>query len=203
MCVCVTSPLTEPCVCVCVCFKGHMAIRVISTPQRRRLIWRRLPWEQQGAHGLARLPKCYTHSALCVPTNWGRCVYLLSGCVWECQTKKKRRRKKQSHRSHCCDPVPGVGTRSRAPLTGGSTISHSLADGPVYSATQRHRANERGGGGEEEWIKKGSHSKINRHHVVWLRRHKLASWQTVMLRRRTVYESHRPMPKRTQRDRVN
>lgn len=46
---------------------------------------------------------------------------------------------RQTHRSHCCDPVPGAGRRSRAPLTGGSTISHSSADGPVYSATQKYR----------------------------------------------------------------
>lgn len=44
--------------------------------------------------------------------------------------------KRASHRSHCCDPEPGAGTRSRGPLTGGSTTSHSSADGPVYSENQ-------------------------------------------------------------------
>lgn len=95
-----------------------------------------------------------THIRLfvCPQTEAGVCIYSL-GVFESVKQKRKRKKKKQSHRSHCCDPVPGVGTRSRAPLTGGSTISHSLADGPVYSATQRRRANEQereGGGGKSK-----------------------------------------------------
>lgn len=72
---------------------------------------------------------CYTTST---------CIYFLLVCTVKmhmcgCVSTNKR----QSHRSHCCDPAPGAGRQSRAPLTGGSTISHSSADGPVYSATQR------------------------------------------------------------------
>lgn len=121
-----------------------------------------------------------------------KCIYFLCVCVYTANTR-------QSHRSHCCDPVPGAGRQSRAPLTGGSTISHSSADGPVYSATQRDTARV---SRRQKEKKKRSHTTINRHHV-WLRRHRLASWQTVMLCRRTVYDSHRLMPKSTQRDQVN
>lgn len=60
-------------------------------------------------------------------------------CAWCGCVKEPAPR---SHRSHCCDPAPGAGTRSRAPPTGGSTISHSSADGPVYSETQRERERE-------------------------------------------------------------
>lgn len=45
------------------------------------------------------------------------------------------------------DPAPGAGRQSRAPLTGGSTISHSSADGPVYSATNTQTTAE----GEFHW----------------------------------------------------
>lgn len=79
---------------------------------------------------------CYRASEyiyICVPS-------VCTGCMHKCGCASLHTR--QSHRSHCCDPVPGAGRRSRAPLTGGSTISHSSTDGPVYSATQRHTANK-------------------------------------------------------------
>lgn len=58
---------------------------------------------------------------------------------------------RQSHRSHCCDPAPGAGRQSRAPLTGGSTISHSSADGPVYSGTEKGRASEQQAEGKKDF----------------------------------------------------
>lgn len=66
-------------------------------------------------------------------------MYLLSVCVSAyCEIAHVQ----QPHRSHCCDPAPGAGRQSRAPLTGGSTISHSSADGPVYSVTQEETQSE-------------------------------------------------------------
>lgn len=84
-------------------------------------------------------------------------VFTFCVCVCVCTANTR-----QSHRSHCCDPVPGAGRQSRAPLTGGSTISHSSADGPVYSATQRDTARV---SRRQKEKKKRSHTTINRHHV--------------------------------------
>lgn len=44
-----------------------------------------------------------------------------------------------TYRSHCCGPVLGAGRQSQVPRTGGSTISHSLTDGPVYSGKKQMR----------------------------------------------------------------
>jgi len=79
-----------------------------------------------------------------VRAYWGRwctqfkricfCVSVLYLCTYVWFLKLST----NSHRSHCCDPAPGAGRQSQAPLTGGSTISHSSADGPVYSETHRN-----------------------------------------------------------------
>lgn len=42
-----------------------------------------------------------------------------------------------TYRSHCCGPEPGADRRSQVPQTDGSTISHSLTDGPVYSEREK------------------------------------------------------------------
>lgn len=42
-----------------------------------------------------------------------------------------------SYHFHCCGPAPGAGRRSQVPQTDGSTISHSLTDGPVCSGRKR------------------------------------------------------------------
>lgn len=42
-----------------------------------------------------------------------------------------------TYHSHCCGPAPGAGRRSQVPQTDGSTISHSLTDGPVYSEREK------------------------------------------------------------------
>lgn len=131
-----------------------------------------LPREQHRASGLAQLPgtlspgfrlKCNSQPALislnslehrgrcvcvCVveERNWvlcyraSKCIYLCVLHMYTCGCVSMHTR--QPHRSHCCDPAPGAGRQSRAPLTGGSTISHSSADGPVYSVTQRDRASK-------------------------------------------------------------
>lgn len=79
---------------------------------------------------------CVCEGVLCY---WGRkCIDCVSVCVCTVEVHMHgcvSTNKRQPHRSRCCDPAPGAGRRSRAPLTGGSTTSHSSADGPVYSAT--------------------------------------------------------------------
>lgn len=162
------------------------------------------PGNQHRATVLARLPGTQRgeHSQVCVfveeeqhrKLNGFTLLHARSVHVHMCRCVETINRR--PHRSHCCDPAPGAGRRSQAPLTGGSTISHSSADGPVYSATQR----------DTKWVSrrlKRSHAKINRHRSVWLRRHKLAFWQRTKPCRCTVYGSHRLMPRRTQRDQVN
>ena len=79
---------------------------------------------------------CVTEQARVFTLCVGVCVL----CIYTCTCVADIQRiQGLSHRSHCCDPAPGAGTQSRAPLTGGSTISHSSADGPVYSATQKDK----------------------------------------------------------------
>lgn len=120
---------------------GHMTLWVINTRQCCRLKGE-LPREQRGATGLALLTgtsasgfrlKCNADSYTPLPPRHsGEMRHTLYVHMCGCVSPNKR----QSHRFHCCDPAPGAGRQSRAPPTGGSTISHSSADGPVYSATQ-------------------------------------------------------------------
>lgn len=213
ICMCQESSGTDGAECVCSRATWHCGLLTLDGAA----VWSEggLPREQNAATGLARVPgtlssgfslKC--NLALISSNNletWARCLCV---CVSKGKILSVTERvsvstffvcvanTRQPHRSHCCDPVPGAGRQSRAPLTGGSTISHSSADGPVYSTRQRHRANE-------QTTRKKSHTKIYRYHVVRLQRHKLASWQTVMLCRRTLCDSRRMMPESTQRDQVN
>lgn len=168
--------------------KGHMTLWVINTWQCCCLAWGSVTQETAQSRGIGLAARdaviCFlfemqfTASSLYHTTAWRagtsrcacvslwcthiRCIYFYSSCI--AHTNQKRG---HAHRSHCCDPAPGAGTRSQAPLTGGSTISHSSADGPVYSARE----------GERELVnrrhKKLPHQ-VNRHHLVWLQRHKLA-----------------------------
>lgn len=145
--------------------KGHTTLWVINTWQCCCLAWGNVaegtalkPWDWLGCLGPCHLISVWNaiHSELPEPSGSSGSQEGLWGHKYICDSQKEKKKSvftfeyflyftlvfkahRRSHRSRCCDPAPGAGTRSRAPLTGGSTISHSSADGPVCSGTQTHR----------------------------------------------------------------